>query len=78
MRFFFQGPLTGASLNTARSFAPAMITRNWKNHWYYWVSPPLSGLFFSGLYKIGFWKAPELKIKDITHEKFDYKPVELY
>jgi MIP family channel proteins len=37
----FMGPITGASMNPARSFAPALVGMIWQHHWIYWIAPIL-------------------------------------
>ncbi|MFZ3215551.1 MAG: MIP/aquaporin family protein [Candidatus Acidiferrales bacterium] len=42
---------TGAAINPARAFGPALVTRNhWTNHGVYWVGPLLGGVLAAVIY----------------------------
>ncbi|KAI9092436.1 aquaporin-like protein [Phlyctochytrium arcticum] len=55
---FLAGPLTGASMNPARSFGPAVVSGTWKWHYAYWVGPLVASLVVGCLYKIIFLSSP--------------------
>jgi len=44
------GALTGASLNPARTFGPAMASGHWSNHLAYWIGPLLGAAAAALLY----------------------------
>lgn len=48
----FGGPISGASMNPARSFAPALVSRNFAHHWIYWIAPILGTFLGAKAYSL--------------------------
>lgn len=48
------GPLTGASMNPARAFGPALASHDWLNHGVYWVGPLAGGVLAAWIYDAAF------------------------
>lgn len=54
MCHFFAIPLTGSSMNSARSFGPAVAMNIWKHQWVYWIGPIFGGVVAGLLYEYVF------------------------
>ena len=44
-------PISGTSLNPARSIGPALVTGLWKDQWLYCIAPPLGALLAVALFR---------------------------
>nr|UIB01650.1 aquaporin C [Alitta succinea] len=63
--------VTGASMNPARSFGPAVIlsefnTSLWKDHWIYWLGPALGAALAALFYRLIFAKRSQRVFKKIN------------
>jgi aquaporin Z len=47
---FVEAPISGTSLNPARSLAPALVSLRFEHHWLYWVAPVLGALLAVSLF----------------------------
>ncbi len=50
MDIFIGGGASGAAMNPARHFGPALIGNSWANWWLWWVAPILGAIIAAALY----------------------------
>lgn len=55
----FGVPVTGASMNPARSFGPALVAGAWDNHWIFWIGPLIGGALAALVYEFVFLRREE-------------------
>lgn len=62
----FAIPLTGSSMNPARSLGPAVITGSFAAHWVYWAGPILGALAAATIYQLAFQASPQEKYRSVN------------
>lgn len=49
---WLEAPISGTSLNSARSIGPALITGLWRDQWLYCIAPPLGALLAVAMFRL--------------------------
>jgi aquaporin Z len=52
LAILFESPLSGTSMNPARTFGSAVAARDWSGFWIYLAAPPLAMLLAAELYRV--------------------------
>jgi aquaporin Z len=64
-------PFSGASVNPARSFGPALVGNQWTDFWIYLIAPPLGAVLAVGVHKYvrgGIAGRPEAPVAEVLQE----------
>ena len=63
------GPLTGAAMNPARAFGPALLSGEWANHLVYWIGPIVGAVLAALLYQYAFAESGPAEASDEADER---------
>jgi MIP family channel proteins len=59
----FGGSLTGAAMNPARVFGPALVAGFWKVHYVYWLGPMIGGALGGLVYRVFIERKPAVAVQ---------------
>ena len=71
-------PLTGASMNPARTFGPAVVSGFWELHWLYWLAPIVGGIIAGVIMNYVFVNKAEPKTKNVSRSTSKSQQLEQY
>jgi MIP family channel proteins len=65
----YGGPVTGASMNPARSFGPALASGEWQDFWIYAIGPVLGAVLGAFAYQLVRGRSSETKASELESEQ---------
>ena len=77
---WLEAPISGTSLNPARSLGPALVTRFLQDQWLYCVAPPLGAMLAVGVFRLLTFGKRELltgKLFHVPHYRCIFKNVKV-
>jgi aquaporin Z len=77
---WIESPISGTSLNPARSLGPAIVSWVWQDQWLYWIAPPLGSILAVGVFRLlGFGKHHILtaKLFHVPHYRCIFKNIKV-
>lgn len=77
---WLESPISGTSLNPARSLGPAIVSWFWQDQWLYCIAPPMGALLAVGVFRLlGFSKREILtaKLFHVPHYRCIFKNVKV-
>lgn len=77
---WLEAPISGTSLNPARSLGPALVTRFLQDQWLYCVAPPLGAMLAVGVFRLLTFGQRELltgKLFHVPHYRCIFKNVKV-
>jgi aquaporin Z len=67
MMVWLEAPISGTSLNPARSFGPALVSWDWTDQWIYAVAPPLGSVLGLVVFRLGGREGREVLTGKLFH-----------
>lgn len=64
---WLESPISGTSLNSARSFGPALVSWFWQNQWLYLIAPPMGAILAVGVFRLITFGERELLTAKLFH-----------
>lgn len=77
---WLESPISGTSLNPARSFAPALVSWLWQDQWLYWIAPPVGAILAVGFFRLISFGEREIltaKLFHVSHYRCIFKNIKV-